>query len=103
MNTAVKFWNAIPGVIKMTSSVVIGIFAIVSYLTLFQTDAEAMEQENRIYKKLDQTRIEVNEQKIKDYEFKLLDPNLTEQQKDWIDRQIESLKEKNACIRKKEC
>lgn len=103
MNTAKKFWEAIPSVIKMASSVVIGIFAIVSYLTLFQTDAEAMETEKRIYKKLDKTRIEVNEQKIKDYEFKLLEPDLTDQQKEWIDRQIESLKEKNACIRKEEC
>lgn len=103
MNTVSKIWEAIPTAIKMTSSAVIAIFAIVSYLTLFQTDAEAMETEQRIYKKLDQTRIEVNQQKIKDYEFKLLDPNLTPEQKDWIDRQIVSLKERNNCIRKKEC
>lgn len=103
MTSVQKFWGAIPTVIKMTSSVVIGVFAIVSYLTLFQTDAEAMEAEKRIYEKLDLTRIEVNEQKIKDYEFKLLEPDLTEKQEDWIDRQVESLKEKNTCIRKKEC
>lgn len=103
MKAVKKFWDNIPTAIQMAGSVVIGIFAIVSYLTLFQTDAEAMEQEKRIYQKLDMTRIEVNEQKIKDYEFKLLEPDLTQQQKEWIDRQIKSLKEKNACIRKKEC
>ena len=103
MKTAKKFWDTIPSAIKMTSAAVIGIFAIVSYLTLFQTDAEAAEVEKRIYKKLDLTRIEVNDQKIKDYEFKLLDPDLTKQEKEWIDRQIINLKEKNDCIRKEEC
>ena len=98
-----NFWNAVPDTMKMTAAAVMGVLAIVSYLTLFQTDAEAMETEKRIYQKLDLTRIEVNDQKIKDYEFKLLDQNLTNEQKDWIDRQIKSLKEKNDCIRKKEC
>lgn len=98
-----NLWNAVPDSIQLVIIVVGSIFAVVSYLTLFQTDAEAMETEQRIYQKLDQTRIEVNEQKIKDYEFKLLEPGLTPEQKDWIDRQIKSLKEKNDCIRRKEC
>lgn len=103
MKNAANLWSAMPDFLKTVAGAVIGVFAIVSYLTLFQTDAEAMEAENRIYKKMDDTRIEVNDQKIKDYEFQLLAPNLTPKQKDWIDRQIKSLKEKNDCIRKKEC
>lgn len=87
----------------MTSAAVVGIFAIVSYLTMFQTDAEAMETEKRIYQKLDKTRIEVNEQKIKDYEFKLLEPDLTKEQREWIDRQIKSLNKKIDCIRDGKC
>ena len=98
-----RFWAMLPDSMKMAGSAVIGVLAIVSYLTLFQTDAEAMETEKRIYKKLDQTRIEVNEQKIKDYEFKLLEPDLTEQQKEWIDRQIKSLNKKIDCIRDEKC
>ena len=98
-----KFWKSIPDTIKMTAGAVVGIVAIMGYLTMYQTDAEAMEAEHRIYQKLDDTRIEVNEQKIKDYEFNLLAPDLTPPQKDWIDRQIKSLKEKNDCIRRKEC
>ena len=98
-----RFWSLIPDSIKMTSAAVVGIFAIVSYLTLFQTDAEAMETEKRIYQKLDKTRIEVNEQKIKDYEFKLLEPDLTKEQREWIDRQIKSLNKKIDCIRDGKC
>jgi hypothetical protein len=98
-----RFWSLIPDSLKMTAAAVVGIFAIVSYLTMFQTDAEAMETEKRIYQKLDKTRIEVNEQKIKDYEFKLLEPDLTEQQKEWIDRQIKSLNKKIDCIRDGKC
>jgi len=98
-----RFWANIPDSLKMTAGTVLGVFAVVSYLTLFQTDAEAMETEKRIYLKLDKTRIEVNEQKIKDYEFKLLEPDLTDQQIQWIDRQIKTLEKKNNCIRDSKC
>ena len=103
MKQSRQIWNAVPDSLKMTASAVVAIFAIISYLTLFQTDAEAMETEKRIYQKLDQTRIEVNEQKILDYEFKKLEPGLTSEQKEWIDSQIVKLKEKNDCIREKKC
>lgn len=103
MNTLAKFWNAMPTAAKLSSAAIIGIFAVISYLTSFQTDAEAAEMEKAITKKLDDTRIEQNDLKIQDYEFKLLEPGLTEEQKQWIDRQIKKLEAKNTCIRKKEC
>ena len=89
--------------VKLGIPIVTVVFAMFSYLTTFHTDAEAAEMEAAISKKLDDTRIEQNDLKIQDYEFKLLEPNLTEDQKKWINRQIKKLEEKNACIRRKEC
>ena len=96
-------WADIPSALKLTAGAVTGVLTMVAYLSLYQTDAEAMELEQRVVKKMDDTRIEVNEQKIKDYEFKLLAPGLTAEQIDWIDRQIRTLEKKNECIREKKC
>ena len=96
-------WGDIPVAAKMATASVVAIMAIISYLTTFQTDAEAMEYQQRHGKELQQVRIQQIQARIDDYEYRLLSGNLTPEQREWIKRKIASLEETKSCIRKGEC
>ena len=96
-------WSDIPNAVKIVIPTVAVIMSVVSYMTTFQTDAEAAEMEKRITKEVQSSRVDDIEAQIDLYEFQLLDEKLSESKKEWIKRKIADLKAKRECIREGTC
>lgn len=96
-------WTRIPDLVKFSSVVIGACLGMMGYLTTYQSDAEAQTYQVQHGQQLANVRVDQIEQTIAAYRYKLLTENLTPQQREWIQKEIQRLEDKKKCIRDGTC
>ena len=96
-------WSDIPDAAKISVGVVVGVVAVMGYLTTYQTDLEADDYRNQHQSELVNIRVQQIEQNISGYRYQLLSTQLTPAQREWILLEIRRLEDLLNCIRERNC
>ena len=96
-------WDDIPAALKMTGGALVGVMAMMAYLTTYQSDAEAQQYQQQSQQQIALFRVQDLENQIAQYRYQLLSSELTPQQREWIQTEIQRLERDIACIRNGTC
>lgn len=96
-------WADIPVVVKAGVACIVATMAFVGYMSTYQTDAEAGQYREQHGQELQRVRIQQVEDRIAEYEYRLLSQNLNPQEREWLQRQIKKLEAQKECIRNGKC
>lgn len=96
-------WGDIPVSAKMAGGIVAAVFAVLAYLSSYQTDAEAQAYQQQHESQLINVRVQQIEQLISQYRYQLLSSNLSPAQREWLLQEIARLEAQKRCVIERKC
>ena len=96
-------WNDIPASAKLSAGVVVAVFSLMGYLTTYQTDVEAQTYQLQHESELVRNRVSEIERDISSLRYRLLSEKLSDEQRQFLDGEVQRLEAEKQCIIERKC